>query len=206
MTGSIDLYDRWLSFCSTNHAYGTYKALMQAYATPPRAYHNLVHIGQCLSELDPVSAQALNPVALQVAVWFHDAVYDPHSDRNEQESAWLAHDFADKIGLSVATREKIIMLILSTKTHSMHIDKDVQLLSDIDLSILGQPEDAFWDYERKIRIEYEFVPDAEYRDGRAKILKEFFDRPTVYFTDHFRKKYEAQAKRNLDKSIERLIG
>lgn len=202
----IDLYDRWLQFDRRHTAEVEFRSLMKAYSTPPRAYHNLVHIGQCLEELDAVIDQALDRVALEAAVWFHDAVYDPRSHRNESDSAWLAHDFLNREGAPIATREKTIMLIMSTKTHSENVDKDVQLLSDIDLSILGQPEEAFWDYERKIRIEYDFVPEAGYRIGRTRILKKFFDRPSVYFTDYFKAKYELQAKRNLDKSIENLLG
>lgn len=201
-----DLYDRWLQFDRKETAELEYRSLMKAYSTPPRAYHNLTHIAQCLDELDYVIDQALDRTALETAVWFHDAVYNPRSHRNENESAWLAHDFINRAGASIATREKTIMLILSTKTHSENVDKDAQLLSDIDLSILGQPEEAFWDYERKIRIEYEFVPEAGYRIGRTRILRKFFDRPTIYFTDYFKAKYELQAKRNLDKSIETLTG
>lgn len=204
MTGSPELYDRWVKFCPPGKQAKCFRDLMLSYSVPPRAYHNLVHIGQCLAELEAVLDQAIDPVALQTAIWFHDAVYDPKSTRNEEDSAWVAYDYAKEAGLPVASREKVIALILSTKNHADHADRDFQFLSDIDLSILGQPEEAFWDYERKIRIEYEYVGEPFFKRRRAEILQGFLSRPSIYFTDHFLKKYEEQARKNLHQSIERL--
>jgi len=45
-----------------------------------------------------------------------------------------------------------------------------------------------------------------FRPTRAKILKEFLGRPHLYCTAHFRERYEAQARRNLQHSLLYLEG
>ena len=83
-------------------------------------------------------------------------------------------------------------------------DPDVQLLVDIDLSILGQPEDKFDEYEWQVRKEYEWVPENQFVAGRSEILRSFLDRLAIYSTRFFRNKYEAQARANIATSLARL--
>jgi hypothetical protein len=78
------------------------------------------------------------------------------------------------------------------------------LLLDIDLSILGADEDAFDRYDRAIREEYSWVPEAEYRNARIKVLKSFADRASIYHTLIGRKRYESQARANLERALARL--
>lgn len=48
-----------------------------------------------------------DPAAVDWAVWFHDAVYDPRSDTNEADSAQLAGELLTAAGLPAATVEKV---------------------------------------------------------------------------------------------------
>ena len=48
--------------------------LMHAYSSPERYYHSLAHIQDCLSSFDQTRSLAAHPEEL--AIWFHDAVYD----------------------------------------------------------------------------------------------------------------------------------
>ena len=75
---------------------------------------------------------------------------------------------------------------------------------DVDLSILGQREAVFRHYEHQISREYGTVPPELFCKGRATILQSFLDRDSIYLTNYFRKKYEQQARLNLQASIERL--
>ena len=72
------------------------------------------------------------------------------------------------------------------------------LLPDIDLAILGSESKVFNEYEQKIREEYSFVNEEEYRTKRSIILKQFLNRKTIYFSEYFRNKYEKSARRNLE--------
>ncbi len=104
----------------------------------------------------------------------------------------------DNLGQSVAN------LIIATKHSATLTDSDVQLLIDIDLSILGQSEERFDEYERQVRKEYEWVPEDQFVAGRSAILKSFLDRSNIYSTQFFRNKYEMQARTNIARSLARL--
>ena len=77
---------------------------------------------------------------------------------------------------------------------------------DVDLAILGTPAERFDEYERQVRDEYSWVPGFLFRRKRREILTAFLARPHVYNTERFRVRYEAVARANLARSIERLNG
>ena len=161
--------------------------LSAAYAEPHRAYHTAQHIDECLHHLD-ASGEAAPEIEL--ALWFHDAIYDPKAHDNEARSAeWAAREVGELAG----TVER---LILVTK-HHLPAAEDEKLLTDIDLSILGAPPERFAEYERQIRIEYAWVPEDIYERERAKVLQRFRERKHIYSTTYFRDLLEAQARRNL---------
>lgn len=80
-------------------------------------------------------------------------------------------------------------------------DSGRRTLTDIDLSILGQKPETFDRYEKGIRAEYSWLSDADYSEGRTKILSSFLNRRRIYFTDWFERKYGAQARDNLTRSL-----
>jgi predicted metal-dependent HD superfamily phosphohydrolase len=79
-----------------------------------------------------------------------------------------------------------------------------RLICDVDLSILGRPPAQFEEFERRIRAEYAWVPDLQYREGRSRILSRFLERPNLYQTPHFRDRYEESARQNLRNALVRL--
>jgi predicted metal-dependent HD superfamily phosphohydrolase len=72
-----------------------FQRLVTAYTQPDRYYHNLTHIHHVLDLLDRFSNSALvkdsqrlqDPVAVCLAAWFHDFVYDTQSSDSEVQSA-----------------------------------------------------------------------------------------------------------------------
>jgi predicted metal-dependent HD superfamily phosphohydrolase len=72
------------------------------------------------------------------------------------------------------------------------------------LSIFGRAAARFDAYERAIRREYDHVPEKTFAKGRAAILRGFLNRPTIYLTNHFKRRYEPAARENLRRSVERL--
>ncbi|MEY2880702.1 MAG: hypothetical protein RLZZ15_3082 [Verrucomicrobiota bacterium] len=178
--------------------------LVAAYGASHRRYHNLRHLEECLAEFDAARALARQPVLVETALWFHDAVYDPRSVSNEDDSARLAVDCLTEAGVSAATVATVRQLILCTKSHEPGDVADTALLIDIDLAILGQPSARFWDYEEGIRAEYGWVPAAVFAQKRAEILTRFLQRPAIYRSARFARHYEAAARTNLRAAIGRL--
>jgi predicted metal-dependent HD superfamily phosphohydrolase len=174
--------------------------------SPFRHYHNWRHLTECLVELDKAKPHFpkcdLN--AIEMALWFHDAVYEPRAKDNEEKSAEGATHVLREGKASEALIEKVSSLILATKTHPHQADPDTALLLDIDLSILGQPPNRYRTYEDAIRSEYEWVPFAIFAHERRKILARFFERESIYLTPYFRDRYEAKARVNLRAALEGL--
>lgn len=201
-------FSRWRSLWDSLHASGDpapwHARLQSAYGENTRFYHNLQHLEECLLEFDRVHSIVQQPDVLEAALWFHDAVYDPRSTTNEEDSAQLAFECFSKAKVAPETVEQIRQLILSTKSHEPISAGDGSLLIDIDLAILGQPAVRFWDYERAIRAEYAYVPEATFAEKRAQILQRFLERSSIYRTDPFRIRYESTARNNLEAAIARL--
>ena len=200
--------ERWLTFWTLAGAAGDpeppWTLLSARYSEPHRAYHTLRHVAHCLDEFDAVRGLAREPVAIEMALWYHDAVYDPRAKDNEERSAVLATEVASRMGLSAARTLRVADLIRVSTHTGLAPDPDAQLFADIDLAILGRPSGDFDEYERQVRVEYGWVPEPAFRAARAAILKSFLDRPSVYGSEFFRRKYEESARRNLEDSLRKL--
>jgi predicted metal-dependent HD superfamily phosphohydrolase len=178
--------------------------LQRAYDEPQRAYHDSRHLADCLKQFDCVRDQAIAPMQLEMALWYHDAIYDPRASDNEARSAaWAVRDLQTGrvLPARVATIDDLIM---ATKHDGPAETPDAALLVDIDLSILGRSREEFEHYDRAIRAEYAWVPEDEYRVGRSAVLERFLSRPTIYSTPWFRARYEVAARRNLALALEQL--
>ena len=181
-----------------------YDRLRDAYGEPQRYYHNHQHIAECLAEFDPANRLAKEPVAVELALWFHDAVYDPRAGDNEEQSAVLAARCFQECGMAPLIAERVAQLIMTTKSHETGTDEDAKLMVDVDLSILGREQKRFLEYESQIQKEYAWVPASVFASKRAEILQRFLDRSGIFATEWFRQKYEKPARRNLEASIVRL--
>src|SRR6185503_8371573 len=153
-------------------------------------------IAECLAEFDSARHLAQQPVAVEFALWFHDAAYDPKAGDNEEQSAAMARSCLETGGASDLAAT-VSDLVLATNSHSAEAGPDAALMVDVDLSILGQGEQRFAEYEGQIREEYRSVPKLIFNLKRAEILEHFLARSRIYATDFFATKYEQQARRNL---------
>ena len=177
-----------------------HQELIARYSEPHRRYHTLQHLEECFARFDEIRDLAQHPAEVEIALWFHDAIYDPRRDDNEARSAaWAKSSVPD-----ASAGERIHALVMATRHESEPHGADARLMVDVDLSILGAPERRFEEYENQVREEYVFVPDSEYRRGRQAILQRFWSRPTIFSTRTFIERYEAQARANLARALARL--
>ncbi len=100
---------------------------------------------------------------------------------------------------------RVRQLVLATQHHQADdADADAWLFLDLDLSVLGAAEDGYDAYSRAIRAEYDWVPDADYRAGRSKVLAGFLQRAWIYRTPALREAWEATARANLLRELNTL--
>src|SRR5690554_3553719 len=202
------LTSSWIRCWSGLEAQGDGVALMQrlvsAYQQPQRKYHTLQHLSECLLLLSQHRGLAVEPDEVEMALWFHDAIYDVMAHDNEARSAeWAAQALADA-GVPTARVERITQHILATRHSALPEGRDQALLVDIDLAILGAESLRYQAFERQVREEYAWVPEPLFRQKRAEVLEGFLGRPQLYNTPALREALEAQARVNLAGAIAAL--
>lgn len=210
MTGmaSGDAWRRlWTALGASTVPGGLYNQLVRAYGEPQRHYHTLQHLRECLAHCEAAAMLARRPDEVELALWFHDAVYDARGGDNEQRSADWARKSILAAGCDEAVAARVAALVLATAGHEAPGgDPDAQLLLDIDLAILGAGEARYAEYERQVRAEYAHVGEAEWRAGRTRVLAGFLARTRLYATAPFHDALEQRARANLTGSLAALAG
>ena len=205
------LQRRWLDLLNDSDCHADVAAreqvvrmLIADYTGSDRFYHDLRHIAECLTELDAVRDRAGNPATIELAIWFHDVIYDGRRTDNEERSAELANGQLASLGFAEGIRREVHRLILCTRHDREPPDLDGKIMVDIDLASLGRPAEVFDENTRLIRREYPHVADADFARGRRDMLGRFLARPRIYYTDAFRDRYEANARQNLTRALAKL--
>lgn len=181
---------------------GLVEQLLQAYSEPQRHYHTLQHLGECLHLHTDNAHRAQRPAEIAIALWFHDAVYDVRGHDNEARSADWAMAALQSAGVGAEVITRVHALIMATEHTAAPLAGDAALLVDIDLAILGAVPVRFAEYERQIRQEYAWVPQAVFRTKRRAVLQGFLARPRIYSTPFFANQLEAAARANLQTALQ----
>jgi predicted metal-dependent HD superfamily phosphohydrolase len=199
-----DLPTRFITWCrhhgaSEAAAAHLWTQLSTLYTEAHRHYHHLGHIASSLAEFD---ATGSNNSLIEGAIWFHDVIYDPKRGDNEAASiAWFLDATSSWLDLEAAA--VITRLIEATDFRlPLSDDPDSRLMVDIDLAILSASPEAYDDYCQAIRQEYAHVSAEAFRDGRAKVMAGFLERP-IYRTEWFIGR-EERARENIVRELGRL--
>lgn len=178
--------------------------LRARYQQSHRHYHNLDHIEYVLTGVNSLSPGTLDQ-AIRLGAWFHDAVYAPGRDDNEERSAFVAAEALEIAGASPSLIGEVVRLVLVTKDHTP-ISDDVAgaILSDADLRILGSDADTYARYAANVRKEYELIPDDVFFPARKDILEQFLQRPHLFATQFARDHWEQDGRRNVGAEIDKL--
>ena len=160
-----------------------------------------------------------NSPAICLATLFHDAIYDPKSSTNEEDSDKLFKEFCSDIqspsddrsegGLLAKVATLVSTMILATKKHEIIANETTpdteslqKIFLDIDMSVLGKHEDAYLAYAGYVRKEYSFVEKPVYCEKRAEILTGFLEnKKQIFLSDLFHKTLESRARNNLKREI-----
>jgi len=210
--------ERWITLCkrigvddNPNNQLTVWRdwdELRIAYTGSDRHYHNLGHISDGLKELDEIRHLTKNPDTLEFAWWWHDFIYKTtQNHNNEGDSSIHAVKSLSQLlscnhSLTASLIPKVIRFILATKHDCVPQSADSRLMIDIDLSSLGTLPAIFNINTANIRKEYSHVSDDDFAKGRIEFFKKFLEsRPSIYLTEYFKNKYEAQAQENLGRLL-----
>ncbi|MBH8556026.1 hypothetical protein I8751_27525 [Nostocaceae cyanobacterium CENA357] len=183
----------------------TFAQLVEAYSTTGRYYHTLQHIHYVLNKIQTLQANTPNLPAVQLAAWFHDAIYDTRALDNEEKSAEYACKLMNNLEIPISYITTVNRLILNTKYHKATADDiDSHILLDADLAILAADSVDYQEYANAIRQEYAWVPETDYVMGRKQVLEKFLQRQYIYFTPLMFEVAEQSARANLQAEIQRL--
>lgn len=165
---------------------------------PHRHYHNLTHIRHCLMVYDRGPRQ---DDVVELALWLHDAIYDPQAHDNEERSANWCSALAREAGIATPLSERAHACILATRHRQIPSCDDECLTVSIDLAILGETPERFRRYDHDIRREYAWVPLDTYRRERGRVLRAFLDRPTIFPMPWYERRLSCQAHLNLRQAL-----
>jgi predicted metal-dependent HD superfamily phosphohydrolase len=183
-----------------------YDRLYLEYSDWSRHYHNLSHILSMLKLSEKYAAEIKKNNQFDLAIWFHDAIYNAKKKDNEIQSAELLVQLMQPY----LVKEDLMFiksLILSTANHvplSLE-DSDHHFFLDFDLAVLSADRTVYQLYSDAIKEEYKtFFSFLVYGGGRKRVLESFYSRSSLYFSPVFKNLYEQQARENIAWEIGQL--
>jgi predicted metal-dependent HD superfamily phosphohydrolase len=191
----------WQGIGASGSEAEVFRDLVERYGEPHRAYHTIEHVEECLDVFAWLRAEAVDPPEVEIAIWFHDAIYRTERKDNEERSAELAAAVLSRAEVPAQRIEAVRELILVTRHDAAPRTPDQAVLLDCDLAILGASPDRFAAYDAQIRREYRWVPGFLYSRERQKVLRSFLARPRIYRTKRLFEEREKQARENLERML-----
>jgi predicted metal-dependent HD superfamily phosphohydrolase len=183
-----------------------WNTIVSQYSEPHRRYHTMLHIAQCLDQLDrggwlfprsqEWSAEERN--VIELALWYHDFYYDTQNEcsNNELNSA----NRFNFLGFDKKISEPVWGCIVATREHN-GVTETERFVCDIDLISLSAPWNEFYVNQLNVREEYKNVSDELFYSTNTKILQALLNRKSIYQTEDFIRLYERGARTNITKII-----
>jgi predicted metal-dependent HD superfamily phosphohydrolase len=198
------LWQRCLIEGAADNSSEIHRRLLDGYQESQRHYHTLEHIEQCLGMFDQCKSLASNPDALELAVWFHDVIFEPGKRDNEKRSAQLYLKLSEGVH-DESTRGLVDRLIMATLHDGSSLaDSDAIYMVDIDLSSFGLSWEEFLQDSQNLRRENAELSDAEYYRKKANFQNFLLAKERFYLSDYFAERLETQARANLARYFEYL--
>jgi predicted metal-dependent HD superfamily phosphohydrolase len=198
-----ELLERWNATLPRQPELG--QQLITRYNEPHRHYHTTQHLLQVLTMIDQL-ADDHDLFLVQLAAWYHDAVYAIPAGQvsNEEASARLVLRELSWVGLEQEDLNQVARLVRLTETHLPGPrDPEGELLCDADLAILASDPADYADYVAAVRAEYAQLPEEEFLAGRLAVLTELADRE-IFRTAKGRRLTDA-ARTNLATEMSALV-
>lgn len=179
-----------------------WRAVERHYEEAHRHYHDKEHLVHCLQQLDMAAEQIDHPDRVEMAIWFHDVINEPERTDNESRSAEMFRDCAQGVMLEELV-EAVVDLILVTTHRETPGNTDGQFVCDIDLASFGCPWECYLRDTQRVKAEFK-GPVEDYYRGKRAFLESMLARPRIFQTDFFNRRYEGQARENIQRLLELL--
>lgn len=173
----------------------SFAELTRRYAESSRHYHCAQHINHCLREFDNVRHLADHPDAIELAIWFHDAIYVAGDPMNEENSAALFLDLSDGC-LGHDLQHAVSDLILITMHRERPRNRDEAFVVDIDLSSFGVSWPEFLRQSWAVRDEMTHLTDRQFAAAQLRFLTSLLQRERFFYSDYFERRYGDAARSN----------
>ena len=178
-----------------------YNKLNTLYCEPHRFYHTGEHIDLCLRNMDSALDVLGQSDIVELAIWFHDVVYDTGSTDNEERSALWFQQFANGV-LSEDIIDKVVNCINSTTHRNMPQSAESQFMVDVDLSGFGQDWEGFIKDGEKVRQESSHLSNNAYISSQIKFMNNLLNREKIYSTNYFNSLLESNARENIGRQLD----
>ena len=175
------------------------------YKETHRRYHTPVHIAHCLQQFDAARGLMDNANAVELAVWYHDVVYDIGADDNEARSAEFFVRHANGVLNDKLTETVHELIMVTMHLCSLPASTDQAFLVDIDLSSFGLPWERFLRDSVAVRDEFPDISDEAFYPRQQKFLGALLGREHFCFTEFFRHRHERQARDNISAYLQMLL-
>jgi pantetheine-phosphate adenylyltransferase len=169
-------YEKYKFLIVTGFSEHTWYDLINRWNEPHRFYHNIDHLNyliyqfEILRDIDDISTEEMH--RLVVAAFFHDVIYDPKENDNEEQSARY---FLDKCRENGTVKDEfmkeISKIILDTKYRKQPTGRLSLRFWETDNDILQSSFHELIEFEHKIFLEYQWVDYRKYRKGRIEFLE-----------------------------------
>jgi pantetheine-phosphate adenylyltransferase len=149
------------------------KDLMRRWNEKTRHYHNVNHLVQIIEDIESnvwfKELSLFEKQALLVAAFFHDAIYNPKKQDNEDQS--IKYFKASYTG-GLPNFSKIVCDLIETTKHRKRPAKKLEkIFWDADNAKFKLGYDEMLKNENLIYKEYNFLSLKEYKEKRIKFLE-----------------------------------
>jgi predicted metal-dependent HD superfamily phosphohydrolase len=162
-----ELLNNWGIKCDIN-------TILTMWNESHRHYHNLNHLNDLIDQINENKSIFTQKEyeKLIIASLFHDCIYDPMKEDNEEKSAeFFMQCVIDKSNSDLL---EVKQMILDTKNHNPTTPLS-ECFNQLDMNIVERDFDQLLDWENGIYNEYKSYGD-KYKDERLKFLESLMDK------------------------------
>jgi predicted metal-dependent HD superfamily phosphohydrolase len=163
-----ELLNKWNIKCDIN-------VLLSMWNESHRSYHTLNHLNDLIDQINENKSKYSEKEyeKLIIASLFHDCVYDPMKNDNEEKSAQFFENCCqDKTNSDI---QEIKQIILDTKTHNASTQLS-ESFNHYDMNIVERDFDQLLEWENGISFEYSGYGKDAYKEGRLKFLESLLNK------------------------------